>query len=564
MRPRPTRLLDPREFPVLYVDDEPENLRIFELTFRREFSVVTARSGEEGLQQIHQKPVALVLSDHRMPGMSGVEFLTRIREIDPKTIRILVTAYGDAETLRAAINDGRIYRFVPKPWVPDEMAVTLRRGVEFYALDREREALLSELTLLNRVSQSISQELDFAPLMDLMLEAVCGDLGFDGAGILLLDAAGERFTWAGTSPKDDEVAAHLRSHAIGRAEAPGFVERLCAGEAQLLSADQALEFEAPVREWATEVAAGQILVLPLVAKKGVIGALAVDNRSGGRSFDVDDRTLLEGFASQAAIAVENARLVEALRRSREQVLRADRLKTLGTLSAGLAHEINNPLVSIQTFLTLAPEKRDSNDAEFWDAYHSLALREVKRIRGLVASMGSLTRGSGDGGDASPEQFDPGELAREVAALLEREAGSVEVALSVEVDPQTPKIVAVRDQLHQVLLNLVLNGVQATPPGGRVSLRTAPDPERGAGWLSIEVTDSGSGIREEDLERIFDPFFTTRNPDEGTGLGLMICHRIVTEHGGAIEVRSREGEGSTFRVRLPIEGGDSRTAKPESG
>ncbi len=549
---------------MLYVDDEPENLRIFELTFRREFSVVTARSGEEGLQQIHQKPVALVLSDHRMPGMSGVEFLTRIREIDPKTIRILVTAYGDAETLRAAINDGRIYRFVPKPWVPDEMAVTLRRGIEFYALDREREALLSELTLLNRVSQSISQELDFEPLMDLILEAVCGDLGFDGAGILLLDAAGERFTWAGTSPKDDEVAAHLRSHAIDRAEAPGFVERLCAGEAQLLSADQALEFEAPVREWATEVAAGQILVLPLVAKKGVIGALAVDNRSGGRSFDVDDRTLLEGFASQAAIAVENARLVEALRRSREQVLRADRLKTLGTLSAGLAHEINNPLVSIQTFLTLAPEKRDSNDAEFWDAYHSLALREVKRIRGLVASMGSLTRGSGDGGDASPEQFDPGELAREVAALLEREAGSVEVALSVEVDPQTPKIVAVRDQLHQVLLNLVLNGVQATPPGGRVSFRTAPDPERGAGWLSIEVTDSGSGIREEDLERIFDPFFTTRNPDEGTGLGLMICHRIVTEHGGAIEVRSREGEGSTFRVRLPIEGGDSRTAKPESG
>ena len=161
MRPRPTRLLDPREFPVLYVDDEPENLRIFELTFRREFSVITARSGEEGLEQINQKPVALVLSDHRMPGMSGVEFLTRVRELDPKTIRILVTAYGDAETLGGAINDGRIYRFVPKPWVPDEMAVTLRRGVELYALDREREALLSELTLLNRVSQSIVQELDF-------------------------------------------------------------------------------------------------------------------------------------------------------------------------------------------------------------------------------------------------------------------------------------------------------------------------------------------------------------------------------------------------------------------
>ncbi len=563
MRPRPTRLLDPREFPVLYVDDEPENLRIFELTFRREFSVITARSGEEGLEQINQKPVALVLSDHRMPGMSGVQFLSRVREIDPKTIRILVTAYGDAETLGGAINDGRIYRFVPKPWVPDEMAVTLRRGVELYSLDREREALLGELTLLNHVSQSIAQELDFEPLMDLLLAAVCGELGFDGAGILLLDAAGERFTWAGTSPRDDDVAAQLRSHAIARSEAPGFVQRLCEGEAQLLNVEQALEFEAPVRHWATEVAAEQILVLPLVAKKGVIGALAVDNRRGGRSFDIDDRTLLEGFASQAAIAVENARLVEALRRSREQVLRADRLKTLGTLSAGLAHEINNPLVSIQTFLTLAPEKRGGDDSEFWDDYHGLALREVERIRGLVASMGSLARGSEGAGDASPEHFAPGELVREVAVFLEREARAVEVSLSVEVDPQTPKIVANRDQLHQVLMNLLLNGIQATPPGGRVCVRTEPDSERGAAWLSVEVADTGSGIREEDLERIFDPFFTTRSPDQGTGLGLMICHRIVTEHGGTIEVRSREDEGSTFRVQLPVRGGENDGPEPRT-
>ena len=85
--------------------------------------------------------------------------------------------------------------------------------------------------------------------------------------------------------------------------------------------------------------------------------------------------------------------------------------------------------------------------------------------------------------------------------------------------------------------------------------TAPDPERGAGWLCIDVSDTGCGIREADLERIFDPFFTTKSPDHGTGLGLMICHRIVTAHGGSIEVRSREGEGATFSVHLPL-GGDS--------
>jgi signal transduction histidine kinase len=95
---------------------------------------------------------------------------------------------------------------------------------------------------------------------------------------------------------------------------------------------------------------------------------------------------------------------------------------------------------------------------------------------------------------------------------------------------------------------VLNALHATPAGGRVVIRTLASPEGDA--LCIEVCDSGGGIPEEDLGRIFDPFFTTKDPDEGTGLGLMICHRLVADHGGTIEVRSVEGEGSTFSVRLP--------------
>ena len=142
MRPRPLRLHDPREFPILYVDDEIENLRIFELTFRREFSVLTAQSAEDGLRALNENPVAVVLSDHKMPGMTGVDFLARVREIDEQAIRILVTAYGDAEILGSAINDGRIYRYVAKPWNPDDMRITLRRAIERYALDRERETLL--------------------------------------------------------------------------------------------------------------------------------------------------------------------------------------------------------------------------------------------------------------------------------------------------------------------------------------------------------------------------------------------------------------------------------------
>jgi len=137
-RTRTDRAVDYREFPILYVDDEPDNLRIFELTFRSEFEILTAADAPAGLEVLSQQPVALVLSDHRMPGMTGVEFLSAVHELDETTIRILVTAYGDVKTLESAINNGSIYRFVPKPWSPEDMRITLRNGIERFALAQER------------------------------------------------------------------------------------------------------------------------------------------------------------------------------------------------------------------------------------------------------------------------------------------------------------------------------------------------------------------------------------------------------------------------------------------
>jgi signal transduction histidine kinase len=556
VRPRPDRILDYREYPILYVDDEVENLRIFELSFKRDFSILTATSGEEGLRVVNEQPVALVLSDHRMPGMTGVEFLSRAFEVDPKTVRILVTAYGDAQTLGSAINSGAIYKFVAKPWQPDEMRVALRRGVEVYALDREREQLVRELSLLNRISRSITQELETQPLIDLLLDTVISELGFDGAGILFFDAEEQELSRGRFVPRTSPVNAVLGDLVISERDAPAFIRHVRDGEVQHLHVEDAQRLEPPLREWVTEVAAEEILVVPLVGSRRMIGVLAVDNRRGGARFSGDDMTLLEGLSHQAVIALENARLVEDLRRSRETIRRVDRLGTLGTLAAGLAHEINNPLVSIHTFLSMAPQKRGEDDPEFWGDYHALASREVDRIRRLVETMRSLGRET-HGPAATRERFDPGELAAEVVALLQREARRANVSVSLDRSPGTPKVLAVRDHLHQVILNLLLNALHATPPGGSVRMRTYTDPD--VPQVCLEVSDTGTGIAEENLARIFDPFFTTKDPAEGTGLGLMICHRVVTDHGGTIEVRSREGEGSTFCVRLPAAEGPGAAA-----
>jgi len=550
MRPRPQRLLDYREYPILVVDDERENLRVFQLAFKRDFTIVPAESGEDALRILHERPIAIVLSDHRMPQMTGVQFLARAREVDPKTVRILVTAYGDAETLGGAVNDGSIYRYVPKPWQPEEMRLALRRAIEVYALDRERDDLVRELTILSRVSQSINQELALDPLLDLLLAAVTRELEFDGAALFFFEAKGERLRHVRSASSGRDDVARGLDLSLQRAQATELFGRLQRGESVTLASDEE-RHEAGPKRWLTELAADQILVMPILGKKDVLGALAVDNRRGGRPFHAADHTLLEGFVTQAAIAIENARLVEELRQSRAEVMRADRLGRLGTLAAGLAHEINNPLVAIRTFLTLAPSKRAVDDPEFWGPYHQLACREVDRIGGLVATMSRLARDPQRG--APREQCDAAELAREAITLLQREAQRARVEIAVDASPETPKLVASRDQIHQVLLNLVLNAIQATPPGGKVTVTTAADDGADGPRVAIEVRDTGVGVPEEDLERIFDPFFTTKDPDQGTGLGLMICHRIVTDHGGTIDVQSRAGQGSCFRVRLPAGG-----------
>jgi CheY-like chemotaxis protein len=239
MRPRLDRILDYREFPVLYVDDEPENLRVFDLTFKREFEIVTASSGEEAIEKLHSHPIAVILSDHRMPGMSGVEFLTRAHDVDPKSLRILVTAYGDADTLREAVNHGSIYKFVPKPWQPDEMRMTVRRAIEAYALDREREQLVGELGLLNRVAKSLTQELEMDRLIDLLLRTLTDELGYDGAGILFFDASERTLGGGRFLPADDSVAESLRELTISEERAPGFLHRVRDGEVQRLSVDEA-------------------------------------------------------------------------------------------------------------------------------------------------------------------------------------------------------------------------------------------------------------------------------------------------------------------------------------
>ncbi len=313
----------------------------------------------------------------------------------------------------------------------------------------------------------------------------------------------------------------------------------------------------------------------LIAIFGV--AVSAISRSGGRALAEAVRLrftnaeLARGLADlnaglEARVAERTAQLEAARAREREteqQLTSAARLAMLGTLAAGVAHEINNPLTYLRSNLSYVREELGRLGADpalegELDEALADAGEGVERVRRIVRHLMELSRP--ETSEAYPLDL---HVTLDVCVDLARREVQARARLHREYG-QIPPVLGDRTRLVQLFLNLLLNASQAVPEGDparhevRIATRLDPDGER----VMVEVSDTGSGIPEGSLERIWDPFFTTKRVDQGIGLGLSICRSLVGALGGKIAVRSREGEGSTFTVWLKAAGaGEPQRASP---
>jgi signal transduction histidine kinase len=287
---------------------------------------------------------------------------------------------------------------------------------------------------------------------------------------------------------------------------------------------------------------GWEVCIPLAGGGQLLGFIALGPKPNVEAFFVEDFELLETLAAEAAIALENARLYEELKRSQDIIRRADRSSALGTLAAGIAHEIRNPLVSIQTFFQLAPQRL--HDEEFMTEFLDMTANEVRRISHLINELLSFARSP----TPSYGAVDLKQLVERAVILIAPEAKKHRIDLRSECTPDTPLVYGDAEQIRQVLVNLAFNAFQATVAGGWVEIQTRAVRRQGAVFGRVEVRDTGCGIPSEHLEQVFNPFFTTKV--KGTGLGLAIVQRIISEHGGVVSVESQEGIGSAFMIDLP--------------
>lgn len=227
----------------------------------------------------------------------------------------------------------------------------------------------------------------------------------------------------------------------------------------------------------------------------------------------------------------------------EQIRQSDRLKTIGQIAAGTAHEIRNPLTAIKGFMQLLDKTLAERNMEREQEYIGIVLSEIERVNELVGEFLLLSKPR----EAKYTWVRIAKVMQEILPMIRNEALLHDVTVKYLSSPGLPLVLADKELLKQVFLNLGKNAIEAMCGGGTLTIREFVDPNRPDG-IAVEVRDTGLGIPSEALEKVFEPFYTTKQ--QGTGLGLSICQRIVHDLGGCIEASS-DGGGTMFTVRLPI-------------
>jgi len=224
-----------------------------------------------------------------------------------------------------------------------------------------------------------------------------------------------------------------------------------------------------------------------------------------------------------------------------ELIKANKLSALGELASSIAHEIKNPLISIQGF---ARRIGTTEDRDKLEKYAKFIEQEADRLTQVLTKLLGFSRMD----EPKKDFLNMNDIVDDTVLFMEHHLTRFKnVEIAVEKEPDLPLVQVDRIHVQQTVVNILMNAAQAMPGGGKILIKTG----RGDQYVFISITDTGVGIKEEDLEKIFEPFFTTKEKEQGTGLGLSLCKRLIEANAGKIEVESKVGEGTTFTIMIPM-------------
>ena len=493
---------------VLLVDDEPDILVALQDLLEDEFRVLSAVSPSDALALLACEPdVAVIVSDQRMPGMTGDVFLRHARAVSPAEA-LMLTGYADLSAVVAALNDGRISGYVHKPWEPAALLAMIRQAA---ARSELNAALRAERMLLHGLMDSA------------------------GDGLSFKDAAGRFVRLNGVAAAR---LGHTATACIGQTEptlAAGLADTvelaaIVAEDEAALSGGAATRSLHPIERDGRQFCMERLRA-PLRAPDGTVRALATFER------DVTAHRALE-----------------------DRLRQADRMQALGTMASGVAHDFNNLLTAILGSLELAA--RAAAPDERLGRLIDTAAAAAERGAALTQRLLSFGRQR----DTALLAVDVNELVRAMDDLLARSIDRRGMRVVQALAPVLPPVLVDPAQLELALLNLCINARDAMGEAGIITLGThAGDADAAAGPVGqvvagtvpehghvvVSVADTGCGMTQAVAGRIFEPFFTTKEVGHGTGLGLSMVYGFMQQSGGAVRLHTAPNEGTRFELCLPV-------------
>jgi signal transduction histidine kinase len=427
----------------------------------------------------------------------------------------------------------------------EALATSAAVAIRNARLYEETQRRLRYNETLVSVSQAIGSTLDLTEILRRATREMVRALGGDMGVAWLLAPDRTRFV--------PLVGYHIPKDLLGATATSSLllddpvIRALKAAKGPIAAADsQAEEWSAMAA--ARVVAHKSMLIQPIFWKDELTGGFSVLWIDEPHRFSAEELRLAEGIALQGALAIENSRLYEGvkqqmaeLKQTQAQLVQSTKLAAIGELAANIAHEINNPLTTVLGFASFIAERLPAEDPTREEL--GLIQEEASRARDIVRDLLQFSRQR----DFMPEPSDVNTVLEQVVAMVRRQGALGIVTVTEAYAADLPMVEMDVPRIKQVFLNIINNAVYAMKDGGALTIRTA----LGGGTVRVEFEDTGPGIPLEVLGRIFDPFFTTKPEVSGTGLGLSVSLGIVQSHGGAIDVKSAIGAGTTFTVTLPI-------------
>ncbi len=497
---------------ILLIDDEEANVRVLSMSLRADgYDVVTAFSGEQGLEVFANESPDIVVTDIKMPGMDGIEVLKTIKERDPNSEVVIITGHGDIDNAIEALKHGAS-DFINKPVRDEAITVALQRAQDKLDIKKKLKEYTENLEReVQEATVELRRQSNFMEKLIITSEE----------GIVATD---KKFNIVIYNPAAEHILGYKTSEVLYKKKAK-----------ELFSLDLMRTYQAK-RHWRLPSQRLQHLETTVFSKNGepipvrFIGAFLYEDKKimGSVAFLTDMREI---------------------KRLEKELLKAERLATIGQTVAGMAHGVKNILHGFKggSYLMEVGFKNDST--EKLKAGWQMIQKNIRHTSELVMDLLSYSKER----EPEYESCNPNEIVEDVCQVLGENAREHDVSLGMELDASIGRVGMDIRSIHSTLMNLASNAIDACiyddVPGKshRVWLKTALE---NGNAVRFEVGDNGMGMDDEVQDKIFTSFFSTKG-HKGTGLGLLVSRKLIEEHGGSIEVESEPGEGTTFIVKVPF-------------